>query len=192
MEMARRLILASSSESRRDLLRRAGYTFTIQSPGVDEPSSSGFAEARPYVQHVAWLKAAAVAARVPDGIVLAADSISWHRGEGLGKPSDRADARRILQRLSGTQHQLWTGVCLWLRPEDWQIAWQEASQVEMKALSAGELEAYLDSGVWQGASGGYRIQEDGDPYIRIVQGSTSNVIGLPLESLARVLASLNR
>ena len=69
--------------------------------------------------HVAWSKAAAVGPTVPDGIVLAADSVGWIDNHVIGKPDDEAHARRIIKGLSGTTHELWTGVCLWLRSGDW-------------------------------------------------------------------------
>jgi septum formation protein len=139
------------------------------------------------VKHIAWLKAAAVAPQVDEGIVLAADTLGWLHGHAIGKPADAADARRILRCLSGTQHELWTGVCLWRRPDDVQVAWQEVSQVAMAQLTETELDSYLATRTWQGCSGAYAIQEEGDPYVSIVRGSMSNVIGLPMESLTKML-----
>ncbi len=190
MGKAQRLILASASEGRRYLLSRAGYDFEIMPSGIDEPTGDVFPDPRSYVQHVAWLKAAAVAPRLAEGLVLAADSTSWLNGRCIGKPADRDDARRILAELGGSTHELWTGVCLWQRPGDRQMAWQERSLVRMKAFAPDELEAYLDSGVWQGKAGAYAIQESGDPYIDVVQGSVSNVIGLPIETLQEALNRL--
>src|SRR5262245_58844505 len=147
MRAPQRLILASASLGRRALLAQAGYQFDVKPSGVDEPPFVGFPGPRTYVQYVAWLKAAAVAATVPNGIVVAADSVAWQGNDVIGKPVDAADARRILGRLAGTTHELWTGVCLWRRPGDWQVCWQEASVVEMRRWTADELDAYLASGV---------------------------------------------
>ena len=108
-----RLILASASIGRRELLTRAGYTFDVIPSHIDEPNDAGYPNARTLVEHVAWLKAAAVAANLQDGVILAADSIGWIDGTPICKPADEADARRILQLLAGRTHQLWTGVCLW-------------------------------------------------------------------------------
>lgn len=184
------LILASSSPSRRELLSRAGYRFQVILPDVDEPSPDRFSDPRTCVYVLSWLKAGSVARRLQEGLVLGADSIGWYGDHGIGKPRDEADARRILSELSGSRHELWTGVCLWRRPDDLQVAWQEQSLVEMKQLSAAELDAYIATGVWQGKSGAYAIKEESDPYIRVVKGTISNVIGLPLESLMRVLKDL--
>jgi septum formation protein len=181
------LILASGSRGRRELLERAGYAFDVLPAGIDEPTGAGVSDVRTYVQHVAWLKAAAVAPRVAEGIVLAADTVGWLGGEVIGKPEDEIDARRILRQLGGTVHELWTGAVLWRRPDNVQVAWQEVSRVAFQALSDAELDAYLATRTWQGCSGAYAIQPEGDPYVRLVEGSMSNVIGLPMETLERLL-----
>jgi septum formation protein len=185
-----RLILASGSTGRRDLLERAGYRFAVQPANVDEPDGSGVTDIRRFVQEVAWSKAAAVAPRVADGVVLAADTVGWVDGRVIGKPADAADAKRILRLLGGREHELWTGVVLWRRPDDVQLAWQECSRVFFKQLSDAELDGYLATRTWQGCSGAYAIQERDDPFVRVVAGSVSNVVGLPLESLGRWLPLL--
>src|SRR5262249_26291252 len=103
-----RLILASASLGRRELLSRAGYRFKVMHANIDEPTE-GFTDPRTFVQTVAWLKAAAVAPRVQAALVLAADSTSWIDGKPIGKPADEADACRILRTLAGREHELWTG-----------------------------------------------------------------------------------
>jgi septum formation protein len=191
-----RLILASTSSARRYLLSRDGYSFTVIPSNVDEPLGEDFHDPRALVAHIAGLKAAAVARTLSSGeptVVLAADSLGWHQGLPVGKAVDRADARRILTTLMGTRHQLWTGVCLQLLPGNMQVAWQEASTVAMSRLSDADLEAYLDTGRWEGCSGAYAVQESGtDPLVSVVEGTVSNVIGLPMETLERVLAWLGR
>jgi septum formation protein len=188
--LAVRLILASGSPARRALLTRAGYRFAVMPANIDEPSGEDFVNARALVEHTAWLKAAAVAPRIDEGIVLAADTVGWLQGQVIGKPADEADARRILRMLAGSEHELWTGVCLWRRPDDIQLAWQEVSVVAMKPLSDAELDAYMASRTWHGCSGGYAIEEENDPYVQVVRGSVSNVIGLPMETLGKVLGWL--
>lgn len=186
-----RLILASGSPARRDLLRRAGYDFDTIPSDVDEPTGAGFTQANALVAHIAWLKAEAVARKLKDSapaLVLAADTVGWIRGQPIGKPADEADARQILETLMGTEHELWTGVCLWQLPQQMQVAWQEVSRVAMTRLPEAELQAYLAGGAWRGCSGAYAIQEEGDdPLVRVLEGTKSNVIGLPMESLERVL-----
>jgi septum formation protein len=191
-ELPFRLTLASASPARRELLTRAGYEFDILPANIDEPKGEGFSDPRALVEHIAWLKAAAVAPKVADGLVLAADSLGWIDGQPVGKPEDEDDARRILRLLSGRGHELWTGICLWQRPGDLQWAWQESSHVRMAPLSAQEIENYLASRTWRGCSGAYAVQESTDPYVKVESGSTSNVIGLPMESLELVLAQIAR
>lgn len=185
-----RLTLASGSIGRRWLLEKAGYTFDILPANIDEPTEASHGSCRQYVHHVSWLKAAAVAPKVSDGVVLAADTVGWIDGKVIGKPEDEADARRILSTLSGRVHELWTGVVLWRTEDQMQWCWQERSLVKMRPLSERELDDYLQTRKWVGCSGAYAIEEENDPYLTIVEGSLSNVIGLPMESLERVLASL--
>jgi septum formation protein len=187
-----RLTLASGSQGRRYLLEKAGYTFDVKPSNVPEPTEAVQGNIRDYVMHVAWTKAAAVAPTVRDGVVLAADSVGWIDGRVIGKPEDEADARRILQTLSGRVHELWSGVCLWRVADGWQLQWQEVSRVKMKELAATEIDSYLRTRQWEGCSGAYAIQEENDPYLTVVEGSLSNVIGLPMESLAKALAELTR
>lgn len=181
-----RLILASASWGRRDLLARAGYSFEVMPSGVDEPET-GFADPRSFTATVAWMKAAAVAPRVDAGIVLAADSIGWIDGGPVLKSADEADARRILRTLGGREHELWTGVVLWRRPDDLQVCWQERSRVIFAALTDAEIDAYLTTRIWRGCSGAYAIQEKDDPYVRVADGSVSNVVGLPMETTGAAL-----
>jgi len=182
-----RLTLASGSLGRRELLKLHDYEFDVLPADIDEPTEARLGDCRHYVSELAWRKAAAVAPRVAAGVVIAADTVGWLGGKVIGKPEDEADARRIIRSLSGTTHELWTGVCLWLRPGDGQVAWQEQSRVRMKPLSDAEVEAYLKTRKWEGCSGAYAIQVPTDPYLEVVEGKVSNVIGLPMESLERVL-----
>ena len=181
-----RLILASASPARRELLARLELPFEVQPADIDEPQS-GFRDPRTFVQTVSWLKAAAVAPRTDDGVVLAADTIAWINDHPILKPADEADARRILREIAGREHDLWTGVVLWRRPDDLQIVWQEQTRVAVAPLRDDQIDVYLSTRSWRGHSGAYAIQEKDDPYVRVVRGSMSNVIGLPLESLTRHL-----
>jgi septum formation protein len=190
------------------LLTRAGYRFEVIPAQIDEPTSAGFTDPRAYVHWVAWLKAAAVVRELSGQgpgvtghdsrltpnpwpltpvVIVAADTVGWLHGQAIGKPVDEADARRILRLLAGARHELWTGVCLWRLPDHVQVSWQEVSLVGMKPMTETDLDDYLRSRLWQGCSGAYAIQESGDPFVQVLQGSMSNVIGLPMETLATVL-----
>ncbi|HEY7152983.1 MAG TPA: Maf family protein [Gemmataceae bacterium] len=181
-----RLILASASPARRELLGRLGLPFEVMPADIDEPQT-GFRDPRTFVQTVSWLKAAAVAPRIDEGVILAADTIAWINDHPILKPADESDARRILREMAGREHDLWTGVVLWRRPDDLQIIWQERTQVAVAPLSDAELDVYLATRSWRGHSGAYAIQEKDDPYVRVVAGSITNVIGLPMESVAERL-----
>jgi septum formation protein len=157
--------------------------FEVIPADIDEPTT-GFRDARSFVGNVAWLKAARVAEQISKGIVLAADTIGWIDGQPILKPADEQDARRIFRLLGGRTHELWTGVVLWRRRDDLQLCWQERSLVMFRDLSDLEVYEYLDTRSWRGHSGGYAIEEQGDPHVRVVEGSITNVIGLPMESLA--------
>jgi septum formation protein len=185
-----RLILASGSPARRELLARAGYAFEVNPANIDEPTGQGVTDIRAFVHQVAWSKAEAVAQRVSSGIILAADTVGWIHGKVIGKPEDEADARRILTTLGGTHHELWTGVVLWRQPDGLQLAWQEVSRVFFQKLTDAQIDTYLATRTWQGCSGAYAVEEKDDPYVQVVEGSISNVIGLPMEKLRRVLPLL--
>src|SRR3954466_13885891 len=168
-------------------MEQSGYPFEVKPSNIDEPTEARLGDCRHYVGELAWLKAEAVALKEPDGLVIAADTVGWLHGKVIGKPEDEADARRIIKSLSGTVHELWTGVCLWHRPSDFQVCWQERSLVRMKALSDAEIDAYLKTRKWEGCSGAYEIEFPHDPYLTIEEGSASNVVGLPMESLEKAL-----
>ncbi|MFO0842049.1 MAG: Maf family protein [Gemmataceae bacterium] len=172
----------------RELLARLGLPFEVLP--ARHRRTPGFSDPRYEVQAVSWLKARAAARSVDEGVILAADTIGWLDGAAILKPKDEADARRILRAMGGRDHELWTGVTLWRRPDDVQLAWQERSLVRFQALTDEELDRYLATRSWKTHSGAYAIEEQGDPYVRVVEGSVSNVIGLPLETLRERLPLL--
>jgi septum formation protein len=188
-----RLILASGSYGRRELLKYAGYQFEVIPSNVDEDDGQKVTDPRRYVAELAWQKAAAVAKQMKplvgkETLILAADSTVWHQQRIIGKPVDETDARRILSSLAGTTHELWTGVCLWRLSDGVQVTWQELSTLYFKPLTLAELDHLIATKVWEGKAGGYGIESHGDPYLTVKTGTISNVIGLPMESLAAVLA----
>ncbi len=182
MESKQNLILGSSSPSRIELLKRIFHTFEIIKPDIEEPSS-GFSSPREQVALISWLKGQEVSFQVGDGIIIAADTIGWIDGKPLLKPLDRDDAKDMISRMSGRDHELWTGVVLWHKPTNFQICWQEQSIVSFKKVIPEEIEHYLETRSWKNHSGSYAIEEENDPWVKISKGSITNVIGLPLESL---------
>lgn len=182
MECKQNLILGSSSPSRIELLKRIFHTFEIIKPDIEEPSS-GFSSPREQVALISWLKGQEVSFQVGDGIIIAADTIGWLDGKPLLKPFDRDDAKDMISRMSGRDHELWTGVVLWHKPSNLQMCWQEQSIVSFKKVIPEEIERYLETRSWKNHSGSYAIEEENDPWVKISKGSITNVIGLPLESL---------
>ena len=182
MESQQNLILGSSSLSRIELLKRIFNTFEIIKPDIEEPSS-GFSSPREQVAVISWLKGQEVSLQVKQGIIIAADTIGWIDGKPLLKPIDREDAKDMISRMSDRNHELWTGVVLWHKPTNLQLCWQEQSIVSFKKVSPAEIEHYLETRSWKNHSGSYAIEEENDPWVQISQGSITNVIGLPLESL---------
>lgn len=182
------IILASQSPRRAELLRGAGIAFESVSPRYDEPHShdwhmtpADFAEAASY------FKARSVAADYPDRLILGADTVVALDGEVFGKPIDREDARRILERLAGTVQEVITGVTLHEPSSGRRLIMHDVTRVTMRPMEEGELEAYLDSGQWAGKAGAYGIQDADDAFVECTEGSFSNVVGLPLELLERMM-----
>jgi septum formation protein len=206
------LILASGSPRRRELLAEAGYRFTVLPPPADVEcgvcSESGPAG---LVSELAFRKAAAVVRllrndvdsprrgmqrRRPDGqltsspaIVLAADTVAECDGFILGKPHDEDHAREMLQQLSGREHRVLTGLCLWRLGDNEPLVRVESSTLRMDPLSDTQLDEYLASGQWEGKAGAFGYQ-DRLGWVHIVEGSETNVVGLPMELLSQMLAEL--
>jgi septum formation protein len=203
------IILASSSPRRRQLLEEAGYTFTVI-PAADDVECGVCSESGPagLVAELAYRKAAAVANQLrnqpasppvgPNSVILAADTVAECDGFILGKPRDEAMARAMLQQLSNREHRVLTGVCLMSVPpldggsanasQPRQPSIRVAvSKLCMDSLNDQQLEEYLASGQWEGKAGAFGYQ-DRLGWVHIIEGSESNVVGLPLELLADMLA----
>jgi len=137
-------------------------------------------------------KARSVAKLVAVGWILAADTIASLGGLVFGKPVDRDDARRILQSLSGTTHQVITGVTLLDASNGATVTHHDSTAVTIRRLSEREIEDYLDSGAWEGKAGAYGIQDKGDAFVETIDGSFTNVVGLPMELVERMLDDFAR
>jgi len=188
------LILASSSPRRRQLLTEAGYSFTVAPPSeAAERVSEGDAglPAAELVAKLAVQKAEDVARRTERGIVIACDTVAECQGDILGKPAGRDDARRMLKLLRGQEHRVYSGLCLWRRPDDPQRLQIDVTKLVMDPISDEQLEQYLDSRQWEGKAGAFGYQ-DGLDWVHVVEGSESNVVGLPMELLAEMLSELDQ
>jgi len=197
-ESPRSIVLASRSPRRLQLATAEGWRVRVIVP--PEEAESEAAPRGPneslaqYVCRLALAKAQAVATGIPksslEGTILACDTVAEVDGQILGKPADRADARRMLVDLSGCRHRVVSGVCLWPRPDGEPIFGDAESLLEMGELSDEFLEWYLDSGMWAGKAGACGFQDERLP-LRLVAGSASNVVGLPLELVREMLAGMD-
>lgn len=188
---AKRMILASNSPRRRDLLSQAGYAFDVICPDVDESaiSSEGHPPAR-YAEVLALAKARSVASRFPDRLVLGADTLVDSAGQIIGKPADAAEAERITRRLFGAPHEVITGLAL-IRIEDGiEIVRSDVTTVFPRKLTEAQIARHIAGGSWEGKAGAYGIQEKGDAFVERIEGSLTNVMGLPMELLAHLLNDL--
>jgi nucleoside triphosphate pyrophosphatase len=188
-----RLVLASASPRRAEILRNAGIAFDVRSALIDESPRQG-ERPRDYVQRLALAKAHAVADAFADeqqnddaSIFIGADTTVVLEGEMFGKPESDEDARRMLQRFSGRVHEVHTGLALMRRPGGWEKVAEEITRVTFASLAPEEIESYVASGEPFGKAGGYAVQGIAGRYITRIEGCYFNVVGLPLARLYSLL-----
>lgn len=178
------LILASASPQRRTLLGEAGYEFEVAPADVPEIAEG------PEPVHIALLnaeaKARAVAADRPSEVaVLGADTVVDVGGVPLGQPADAAEAERHLRMLSGSLHEVHTGVCV--VAGEIERSGVASTRVRFREVTDAEVADYIAKGEWKGRAGGYAIQESGDAFVTEVEGDFDNVIGLPMRLVRELL-----
>lgn len=178
------LILASASPRRQELLRNAGIEFVVHPTDIPETPRPG-EDPRVCAERLASEKAAAIASQYPGRFILGADTIVVMNGEMLGKPADRADAERMLRLLSARRHEVITGVCL-IGP-GFQDVSSERTIVEFSELSEKEIAFYASTGEPMDKAGGYAIQGIASRWVPRIEGDYSNVVGLPLALVYRLL-----
>lgn len=178
------LVLASASPRRVALLRQAGAEFSVVDPGPDR-AWPGEAEPRHGVRALALDKARRVAATRRGAVVVGADTVVVVRGHRLGKPANREQARAMLTRLHGRQHEVWTGLAV-VRDGDQRTA-AERTVVRMAKLSERDVEEYLRSGESLDKAGAYGIQGLAGQFVKGIDGDYHNVVGLPLARLRTLL-----
>jgi septum formation protein len=166
---------------------------TVHPTGIPEPEPLEFGDLRTGLAVLALMKARAALRQGAQGLILACDTVGHAENEVLQKPLDRADAERMLRRISDEEHEVLTGWCLLRSDEDLATTGVVSTRIAMRPWTESELAAYLDSGDWQGKCGAYGLQtlenlELRDPFVTRIVGSASNVIGVPLERIAEVLA----
>jgi septum formation protein len=187
----RRLVLASASPRRQQLLRDAGYEFVIEPANVDEDDFPQRILPADVALHLARQKVRKVSRTngFKTDVVLAADTVVAFGDELIGKPEDPRDAKRILRLLSGTTHIVITGIAIAIDAENYQRAARVMSAVRMRSLTEREIENYLESGEWRGKAGAYGIQ-DNDPFVTRMAGCHTNIVGLPMTTTKSMLAEV--
>ena len=180
-------VLASQSLRRRSLLAEAGFVFEVVPPddGLEDDPQPNESTAD-YVKRLALRKAENVLGKIDRGTVIACDTVVVCNDEILGKPTDRADAARMLRLLRGKLHSVFSGLCLWSKPSGRPRVEESLSTLRMIEFTDAELEQYLDSEAWQEKAGAFGLQ-DRNGWVVLVDGSESNVVGLPLELLHRMI-----
>ena len=182
-----KLTLASQSPRRKQLLRESGYQFDVIRPeeSAEDPPHQG--ESPPdFVARVARQKAANVAGQLTAGMIIGSDTVADLGGTILGKPRDLDHAREMLTQLRGQIHHVYTGLCLWRRPDDQAIVRVASSKLRMSPISDRELEDYLHTDGWKGKAGAFGYQ-DRLGWVSILAGEESTVVGLPLRLLRDML-----
>ena len=179
-----RLILASGSPRRRELLAKMGYEFEILVPDVDEHVSG---PAREVVNILSRRKADAAAAQLSDGIIIASDTLVSMNGDVLGKPADEADAYRMLRELSGNTHEVFTGVTLADAADGRRATKVVCTQVRFRELTDPEIWDYIRTGEPMDKAGAYAIQGGARGFVSEFIGSYENVIGFPVGDIQEML-----
>ncbi len=179
---ARTIVLASASPRRATLLRQAGLTFSVRPSAIDETPRSGELPGQ-LAERLARDKALAAEPPPAPGLVIAADTIVVSDGRVLSKPRDSADARGMLTLLAGRMHEVITALALRAVPEGDCIVERAVSRVEFSPLTGGQIDWYVSTGEGADKAGAYALQGIGALLIRSIEGSYTNVIGLPLECL---------
>ena len=183
-----KLILASRSPRRRELLDAAGYSFEVHTP--TEAAECGVCSGESpseLVARLAYQKATDVAARIGRGLVVGCDTVAECHGHILGKPEDQDHARTMLRLLNGREHRVYSGLCLLNAPNGDPAVRVAITLLRMDRLTDEQLDAYLATDLWDGKAGAFGYQ-DGLDWVHIIEGNESNVVGLPMELLAEMLA----
>lgn len=183
------ILLASASPRRRDLLASLGVTFEVRTADVAEEHHPEFT-ARELAVVNASRKAAAVARLFPDRLVLGADTLVTRAGALFGKPADMAEAGRMLAALQGATHQVVTGVCLMRETDGMKRVFAEITDVTFRPLTQAAIADYLSMIQPLDKAGAYAIQEHGERIVERIDGSYSNVVGLPVERLQAELTAM--
>lgn len=184
-----KIILASGSARRKELLERLGVEFEIFESQYDE-SKIKTDDPVELVEELAIQKAMSVANQYDDALIIGGDTTVYVAGEMIGKPVDKKDAERMLRLLSGTTHMVVTGVAVVNSLTGDQVVGHDEGFVRFRELTDDEIKKYVDSEIWRGFAGGYALQGAAAPFVSDQTGSLSAIIGFPLTLVADLLEQM--
>ena len=181
-------ILASKSPRRKELLESAGFKFKIVPPEVDEEAFDA-EKIKPaeYAKQLALAKAKSVAENFPESIVVSADTIVDYDGRIIGKAADAVEAEKIIRLIFSRPHKVITGLAIVRLKDNLQILESDTTIVYPKPMTDEQIAEQIKSGVWRDKAGAYAIQEQGDRFVEKIEGSLTNVMGMPMELFERLL-----
>jgi len=182
------IILASASPRRKELLTKAGYRFTCLSADIDESAflSKDISPCE-YAKRLAVAKAKSIAEKYPCSVVIGADTVVDFAGEIIGKPTDAKEAEQITKKLFSSPHKVITAVAIVRLSDCIEIVESDITTVYPKRLRPEQIAEHIEGKSWRGKAGAYAIQEGGDEFVEKIEGSLTNVMGLPMELLQRML-----
>jgi len=188
MQRGSSIVLASASPRRKELLTQAGYKFTVVEPSIDE-SAFGLEDTEPceYAKQLALAKAKSVAVNYPDCLIIGADTIVDFNGHIIGKPADEKDAERITRELTSSPHKVITALAIVRLTDAVELVESNTTTIYPKKMTDEQIAEHIKGKSWQDKAGAYAIQENGDEFVEKIQGSLTNVMGLPMELLEQML-----
>ncbi len=185
------LILASASPRRKQLMTEAGYKFTVVTSGVDESAfPADEISACEYAKRLALAKANDVASKYPSSLVIGADTVVDFQGQIIGKAADAEEAHEITEKLFSTLHKVITGIAIVRLVDGTKLIESDTTTVYPKKMTARQISEHIKGGSWKDKAGAYAIQETGDEFVEKIDGSMTNVMGLPMELMESLLAQL--
>lgn len=184
------IILASASPRRKQLLTEAGYKFTSIAADINESAFfTEHIEPDEYAKRLALAKAKSVAEKYPHSLVIGADTVIDFKGQIIGKPADAEQAQQIIRKLFSCPHKVITAIAIVRMADGIEIVESDTTIVYPKKLTDEQIAKHIKSKSWQDKAGAYAIKESNDEFIEKIEGSLTNVMGLPMELLQRLLVS---
>ncbi len=181
-------ILASTSPRRQQILTEASYEFTVVPPDIDESAfpTEGIQPGK-YAEQLALVKAKNVAEKYPHCLVIGADTVVDFEGQIIGKPADAKEAEHITKKLFSAPHKVITGIAIVKLRDSIELSQSDTTIIYPRKLTPQQITEHIKGESWRDKAGAYAIKENGDEFIERIDGSLTNVMGLPMELLERLL-----